>query len=653
MKFPVFDHYVTGTAVPVSALRSSESRGIGEFADLVPFGSLCKKCGIEVIQILPVNDTGFQVSPYSAVSAFALHPVYLRLQDLPGSMAVQEGIDALKSGRYGGERIVFREVLEKKLALCRQIFSAAFSEIEKDGEISRWIENNGWVKIYSVYKCLKQENGETSWVEWPDHTRPSAEEIDGYWNEHRKETLFHAWMQYYLNRQLREAAETLDSIHIALKGDLPILMTEDSADVWMHRSYFRMNIRAGAPPDMFSDEGQNWGFPIYNWENLEKDDLCWWRDRLRQAAKLYHAFRIDHVLGFFRIWGVPEYEESASMGYYVPYQYITHTALESSGFSNERISWLSKAHIHKDEITAALGNSAEEVYPYLRQIENEDLFLFDEKIRGGADIEKLPLAEGVKNAMKTWKKERALVTVEPGRYANAWHFTKSRSYNALQDHERRELHQIIDQAGKTSEKLWEKNGKKILSSMKEETDMLVCAEDLGVVPDCVPRVLRELGILSLKIGFWSRYYHSPGEPFIPVSEYPFESVATLSVHDSFVFREWWERHAEFDERMDFCSAIGIEDISKKPYTVQTALQIIGGFFTANSFLCVLQIQDFFAVDPSLRKPAEEERINTPGTVLEKNWTYRIPETVEELLRNDRFCSSIQKLTSLRRNRRLP
>ena len=180
--------------------------------------------------------------------------------------------------------------------------------------------------------------------------------------------------------------------------------------------------------------------------------------------------------------------------------------------------------------------------------------------------------------------------------------------------------------------------------------MLVCAEDLGVVPNCVPKVLRELGMLSLKIGFWSRDYHAPEEPFIPVGEYPFESVATLSVHDSFVFREWWEQHSNIDERIEFCEALNIEDNAKSPYSPHTAEQILGGFFTSSSFMCILQIQDFFALVPSLRRPVEEERINIPGTVSEWNWTYRIPEPLENLLQNDLLCSRMQKLTSIRRYR---
>lgn len=652
MIFPRFDHYLTGTAVPVSSLHGNESCGIGEFLDLIPFGSLCKKCGIELVQILPINDTGTQRSPYSAVSAFALHPVYIRLQNLPGNEIIESEIEQFKHRFQHKDRVDFEEVLKQKLVLCRRIFEEHIEEIENDGGLGEWITKNPWVKPYSVYKHLKQANGERSWVEWKNSRTMSSPEADTYWQQHRKELLFHPWVQMHLERQLREVTETLGSINIALKGDLPILMIEDSVDVWFHQNYFHLDKRAGAPPDMFSDDGQNWGFPIYNWEQLRKDDYNWWKRRLRQAAKFYHAFRIDHVLGFFRIWTVPEYEESASMGFYIPYKYISEAVLESSGFSRERIAWLSEAHIHGDEIIAALGDKTE-VMPYLRQIGEEELYLFTKQIRGTADIDKLPVSVAAKREMKEWKKNRALIPVESGTYFNAWHLPRTRGYQSLDDHEKRELHQIIDGHRRQSEKVWEKTGKELLSVVQNETDMLVCAEDLGAVPDCVPKVLGELEMLSLKIGFWTRRYDTPGQPFIHVDQYPFRSVATLSVHDSFVFREWWEEVSTDEERISFCEALGITDISKQSYTPKTAEKLIAGFFSSASYVCVLQIQDFFAIDSSLRKQKDAERINIPGTVDEKNWTYRIPKPVEELLQNDLFCSVLRKLTSLRRNRPLP
>lgn len=653
MKFPEFDHYVTGTAIPVSALRTRESCGIGEFLDLIPFAGFCTKCGIEVVQILPINDTGSQISPYSAVSAFALHPVYIRLQNLPGSGRFHEQINALKKRYAGNERLAFEEVLEEKLKLCREIYGAEIDGIEKNRDFNRWIEDNPWVASYSVYKCLKLKNNKRSWTEWTQLGNPSEKDIDDYWNANGEETQFFAWLQYHLERQLREAAETLGSIPVALKGDLPILMSEDSADVWMNRRYFQLNIRAGAPPDMFSDEGQNWGFPIYNWERLEQDDFNWWKRRLRQAAKIYHAFRIDHVLGFFRIWGVPDYEDSASMGYYVPYNYIPYTALEASGFPAERITWLSKAHVFQHEIEDVEESDRETVAGYLNRIGDEDLFRFNNSIRGGADIEALPVSNKTKQILKNWKKNRTLIEVDENLYTNTWHFARSRGWESLDNHERRELQQIIDKAGSSSEKTWEKEGRKILKTLRNETDMLVCAEDLGVIPSCVPKVLRELHLLSLKISFWTRRYHEPEEPFVPVREYPFESVATLSVHDSFVFREWWENASDEKERTGFCEALGIEDISKHPYTPETAEIIIEAFFSSAAYLAILQIQDFFALDSSLRRDVELERINTPGTVLEKNWRYRLPATIEELQQNDNICSAIRKAVTVRSSRKIP
>ena len=273
MKFPQFDNNLTGVAVPVSTLRSEESCGIGEFLDLVPLGSFCKKTGIDLIQILPINDTGTQISPYSALSAYGLHPVYLRLSSLSGSEEFTDEIGGLRDEFEHAERISFEGVLKGKLKVCRNIYKSGFENIKRDEELVRWIEHNPWVKVYAVYKTVKSENEEKHWKEWKNMRDPEQEEVEEYWSSHTKEVLFHAWLQLNLEKQLKEAVDTLSSINVALKGDIPILMNEDSADVWMHRKYFRLDYRAGAPPDMYSDTGQNWGFPIYDWEALEREEF--------------------------------------------------------------------------------------------------------------------------------------------------------------------------------------------------------------------------------------------------------------------------------------------------------------------------------------------------------------------------------------------
>ena len=648
MKFPQFGYNLTGVAVPVSTLRSEESCGIGEFLDLVPLGSFCKKTGIDLIQILPINDTGTQISPYSALSAYALHPVYLRLSSLSGSEEFTDEIDGLRDEFEHTERIPFEGVLKKKLDICRKIYESAFENIKRDEELVRWIEHNPWVKVYGVYKTVKSENDEKHWKEWKKMRDPGLQEVEEYWSSHTKEVLFHAWLQLNLEKQLKQAVDTLSSINIALKGDIPILMNEDSADVWMHRKYFRLDYRAGAPPDMYSDTGQNWGFPIYEWETLEQEEFGWWKGRLNQAEKFFHAFRIDHVLGFFRIWAIPAYEETADMGYYIPYDYLTGTELKERGFSKERITWMSRAHIYEPEITDHLQDHANEAIPYFRRIANENLFLFNDDIRGTADIEALPVSSRTKQTMKHWKKNRTLLSVGKNAFFQSWHFHRTRAYHTLSEEEKTALHELIEKKGSLSEKIWEQNGEKLLSVLKDASDMRVCAEDLGVVPDCVPRVLSKLELYSLKIGFWNREYHKPGQPFVRIKNYPRLSVATLSVHDSQVFRQWWDNEADMDTKREFCTALGLEDLCQKRYTPAAAEKILESFFRSSSEMCILQIQDYFALDADLRRDTEQERINVPGTVSELNWTYRIPVPLEELLDRERLCSIIQKLTTKRR-----
>lgn len=652
MRFPRFSYPPTGTAVPVSAVHSETSLGIGEFLDLIPFGGWCKKCSLDVIQILPVNDTGFQESPYSALSAFALNPVYLRLSEVPGAEDYSGEIKGFSRDRQGAERVDYRGVREFKLSILRKIYTAKSEYLITDPNFLNWLEDNQWVRTYAVFSSLRKENEGRHWKEWDRLSDPRSSDIEAYWSEELTETRFYAWVQFLLERQLKQVSETLASIGVALKGDIPILMQEDSADVWAHRGYFDLSLRAGAPPDMYSYEGQNWGFPVYDWNALKRDDFSWWKSRLFHARRFYNAFRIDHVLGFFRIWAIPAYEEAGGMGYFLPAARISREELEELGFDKERITWLSRAHVYTDEITNRLEDKADEPLPHLKRIGEEELFMFDPDIRGSADIASLDVSDSTKEAMKDWKKNRTLIEIEEDVYSPAWHFTHSRAYHTLSDGERNKLHDLIDKKEKESEKIWERHADELLSMIRETTDMLVCAEDLGVVPQAVPKVLGKLGILSLKILFWTKDYGKPGEPFLPVSLYPFLSVATLSVHDSQVFGLWWREESSEEERKDLCRALGVAPLHSRDYTGDTARHILEGLLSAYSYLCILQIQELLVLDGKKHRPFEEQRINIPGTVRQENWSYRMPLSIEECMRDDLLCSTIRTLAAKRRERSL-
>lgn len=660
MKFPGLDHYMTGVAVPVSALRSEKSIGIGEFADLPLLSRWCRSVGLEVIQILPVNDTGGDSSPYSAVSAFALHPVYTRIGDLPeldqlGSdrARLEKMIEMLRVECEAQKTVRYRHVTEEKTRILREIFRLMGDKTTRSREFSVWVEKNPWVIAYSVFKNLKDVHGQKPWTEWDRHRDPDPAEIAQLWSSgtDREDFLFYAWVQYRLEAQLTAAARALEKDGVYLKGDLPILMNQDSADVWADRRFFRTDYSAGAPPDMFSELGQNWGFPVYDWDTLAAEDYVWWKNRLRQASKFYHAYRIDHVLGFFRIWAVQTKNVSGTMGAFYPSDTITHDDLYAIGFDDGRIVWLSEPHMSGDFLRSRLEAS----FPACRdacfvQLPGEDLYRFSSDIGGERDIIGLGLEPNETEIILDAFRDRALIRLDDETFAPAWKYADCTRFGQLEEDERYRLEGLIAYKAAESEKKWEKMGRRLLGFMKKSSDMLTCAEDLGVIPPSVPTTLESLGILGLRVPRWARRYNTPGEPFIPVTEYAFLTVCAPSVHDTSTLREWWQTDPA---REEFSLAQGVVGKTTATYGPATAQAVMAALMKARSVLVITQIQDFFALDGKLTSddPAAE-RINVPGTYNETNWVYRIPATLEDLEKRDNLNKQISDLTKTRALREL-
>lgn len=658
MKFPGFTHYLTGLAVPVSALRSSDSLGCGEFADLPALAKWSKSVGLEVIQLLPINDTGSQSSPYFALSAFALHPVYLRIQDLPElktdkelSKKIKASISRSRKSLNSSERMDYEGTLNTKQKLARRIFDEHSERIMSSSELAEWIEKNPWVREYAVFRVLKAQNEERGWIEWKSLQHPEPGDIEKRWNQKNlmKEHMYQAWLQMRLEQQMTAAVNRLDEMDVFLKGDLPILMNEDSADVWAHPDIFITRLRAGAPPDMFSADGQNWGFPIYDWDTLAEQDYGWWKDRLQQAEKFYHAYRIDHVLGFFRIWAIPETNRLGTLGYFYPSAFIAQEELRHHGLDNARIRWLAEPHISGDQIREAFGESADNIISStFTRIFDQDLFTFSSKVQGEKAFDSLEISTEQKQILRDWFKDRALIEVADGVYSPSWTFRDCSRYQMLSDHEKNAMEHLVSSHANRSEALWEETGRRLLSFMSSSVQMLTCAEDLGAIPDCVPSVLGELGILSLRIPRWSRNWDAPGQPYYALEDYPALSVCTPSVHDTSTTREWWEREGE---REGFWYSLGFTDPCPEHFDAETAARVYSRLLDANSQLCMFQIQDLFALEPGLRQEdAAQERINIPGTLNDFNWTYRIPVDVASLHEYKLLNQRIRELTGPRAER---
>ncbi|MDR3343786.1 MAG: 4-alpha-glucanotransferase [Treponema sp.] len=653
-----------GVVVPVGALRGEKSIGVGEFPDLIAFAGLCKKMGIGLIQLLPVNDTGYESSPYSALTAFALHPLYLRIGDLPEVALVKGNLFVGKieeiGKKFGNEpRFSYQGLLRAKMNLLREIYTANENSIadkaKKGGSLALWINKNSWVKEYAVYRRLKEANGEKSWKEWTSHSTVTAADIDALWKDTalRGEHLFWVWVQEALDTQFHKVATALAELGILLEGDLPILMNEDSCDVWANPAYFNLGLSAGAPPDMYSPAGQNWGFPTYNWQVQSKDAYGWWKRRLQAAEKYYHAYRIDHVLGFFRIWASRREDNSSVLGRYDPYLPVTQKDLEDLGFDDGRIRWISRPHIPTGEVWDSLKDSGgmdpgtvaaevEQVFTKaLDRIGKEELWLFKDSIRGEKDIEALGLHPAATVYLRGVWGNRLFLEYEKGTYSPVWYYRDSRGYASLAEGERNALDELLEKQRQDSEEKWETEGKQLLKVLTTSSSMIPCAEDLGAVPDCVPRVLTSLKILGLRVVRWFRAWDKEGQPYIPFEAYPELSVCTPSVHDSSTLREWWDREA--DQHV-FSGFIGVPSLPKV-YNPGTAKIILQKIVAATSRYRVFQIQDLLHL--SLKWYAQDsasERINVPGTTNDFNWTYRLPGTIADIAQDEELVRAVAALT---------
>jgi 4-alpha-glucanotransferase len=311
-----------GICFPLFSIHSEKSCGIGEYLDILPLIDWCKEIGMDVIQLLPLNDTGLGTSPYSSISAYALNPIHISLTALPGLNQVADYQDKLSKIQYWNQtlRVKHHIVRELKFAFLRDYFQAAFPEIARSQEYQNFLEEHSWLEPYALFKALKEVHFWKNWEDWPIPLKsPSANSYLELLREYKQPCDFHMFLQYICWKQLEKVKERASEQKINLKGDIPILIGRDSADVWHYRHFFLLHMAAGAPPDMYTKDGQYWGFPVYDWEELEKHNYNWWKQRLSHASHLYHLYRIDHIVGFFRLWTIP-LGKPAREGSYIPAQ---------------------------------------------------------------------------------------------------------------------------------------------------------------------------------------------------------------------------------------------------------------------------------------------------------------------------------------------
>ncbi len=687
------DNRLTGVSVPLGALYSEKHPCIGEYPSLSEFALFCKKSGLKIIQLLPLNDTGTQSSPYSGLSAFALHPIYISLADIAEFEQTYNENENFKKkydgfiSQYGFKnRYDYDGILNTKISLLQEIFynTKTYKDGKADENLAKWIKSNQWVKTYAVYKNLKWNYMQASWKTWLENDRQKTpEQILELWNTKAflKEHLFYAWCQFIAEKQFTDAVKTVHENGILLKGDMPILMNEDSCDAWANPEFFIQKLRAGSPSDGENPQGQSWGFPIYNWKELKEDNYSWWVNRLKCASKFYDAYRLDHILGFFRIWAVPEDDVNALNGHTEPYAAIKKNALYEAGFDDDRIRWLSQSHIPTSVIEDITWNH-EAAHSILKlfcdKLEGEELWLFKKNIHGSTQIAQTSLKqfctaeaeEKIKQVLISYWSNRTLLEVSKNKFVPIWTYGQSVSWNSLNEKEKKLLQDMFSALDKKNESLWKKQANEIFSAVTDSIKMTACGEDLGVGIKCVPETMLNHKILGLRVVRWSRFWDKEKQPYVPFKDYTPLSVVTTSVHDSSTIREWWDESlckegglTVFEDKTDgtsdkgngaknngdadknaFTEENGTSNSETGDFSPEIAFELLKKCSESASVWYIVPLQDFLYLNKKYwLSDSKDERINVPGTVNGFNWTYRMPVSIEELCADSELTSQINKI----------
>ncbi|MFZ4561192.1 MAG: 4-alpha-glucanotransferase [Saprospiraceae bacterium] len=642
-----------GVAVPVFSLRSSQSLGVGEFRDLEKMADWARKTGLKVLQILPVNDTSVGYTwtdsyPYSAISVFALHPLYLALDAIPGAEQIlgKKPIETERQRLNAGETVDYDAVIRLKLDWSRKIYDVQAPEFLSSSPFQEFFEaNRHWLEPYAVFCYLRDKYGTADFSAWGEHAVYSPALLrqlaDPAAPEYRDIAFFY-FQQFYLDQQLFQAANYARKLGVVLKGDLPIGIYRHSVDAWVAPSLYNMSGQAGAPPDPFSDNGQNWGFPTYNWEEMAKDNYLWWRQRMQALSRYFDAYRIDHILGFFRIWEIPVAQVEGMMGRFRPAIPVRREEFAARGifFDAERFC---RPYITWAMLEGLFDSDAE----WVKQTFFEEVTYHSYAFKAGLDTQRKVEAffEQPQYAERAALKPllfrlfaEVLFFEEPGSEGQAFHpridFPATRSFQVLAPEQQERLRALHhDYFYQRQEVFWRTEAMKKLPALKKATNMLICGEDLGMVPACVPGVMRELGILSLEI---QRMSKNPATEFLKEGDIPYLSVTSPSTHDMSPIRAWWEESSREQIRRFYQEEL--RHIGEPPFYCEpfVAQAILRQHFKWHNILTVIPLQDLLAMSGPLRRENPyEERINVPANP-KHYWRYRMHLSVEALLEAEEF-----------------
>lgn len=653
-----------GVAIPVFSLRSKKGFGIGEFYDLKLMVDWAVVTGQKMIQTLPINDTilyhsNYDSYPYNAVSVYALHPVYLHLE------AVGKVKDPDRKAYYAAKKKVlnaksfadYQVVMDLKWSYLREVYAESGSKVLKSPEFKAFFaRNKAWLVSYAVFSYLRDLYGTPEFGSWPDYNvydKERIEQLASAGSECYADIAFFYFLQYHLDKQLTEVHAYARSRGICIKGDIPIGVSPRSVDAWVEPENFITTKQAGAPPDDFSVTGQNWGFPTYNWERMEQDNYNWWRNRFRKLAEYFDAYRIDHILGFFRIWEIPQDAVWGLTGSFHPSLPFTVKELESKGVHWDEERYL-KPYLREHVLQSVFGRYTEEAMREYFDQDGWQNFRFKPAFDTQKKVEQHFASLGYNFSTKDvlirdglYQLHCEVLFLRDSRQPDKFHprisMHSAATFRDLPETTRRILDSIyVDYYYHRHNEFWKQQALKKLPALLSSTDMLVCGEDLGMVPDSVPEVMQQLEILSLEI---QRMPKKPHHEFAMPCDAPYLSVCTTSTHDMNPLRAWWLEDKTVTQRF-YNRALGLQGPAPDECEPWIAERIVNQHLESNAMWIILPWQDWMAIDARYtHENPHSERINVPSNPR-NFWCYRMHIQLEELLKaNDINQHILQLITA--------
>jgi len=644
-----------GTAIPVFSLRSEEDFGVGDFYDIRKMVDWCELTGQKILQVLPINDTTktktwIDSYPYSANSSFALHPMYLRLE-MAGRLK-----DSKRMARYAeiarklneSQAVDYEAVNNVKEEYMRELYAERSKSLIRKSDYKKFVEaNKNWLKPYAAWRVLRDIYDTPDSSKWGRYAKYDEDIVENFCNEHSEEIGFFYFLQYHLDKQLKDVCDYAHQHGVILKGDIPIGVGRDSVDAWKNTILFNMDSQAGAPPDDFSVYGQNWGFPTYNWEEMSRDGFSWWKNRFRKMADYFDAYRIDHILGFFRIWQIPLDAVHGLLGYFNPaLPYSPEELRNSYDF------WINPDVQCRPRIMEwMLGDFFHDKTEYAKhtflEYESDGCYRLKEFVDSQKKVSSyfsvLPETEENKNlsAALMGLLDDVLFIEDP--YKKGYYHPRitaqfTYQYRMLSEYEKCTFDRLYnDFYYRRHNEFWKGKALWKLPPIIYSTPMLSCAEDLGMIPDCVPEVMSELQILSLEI---QRMPKDTGAEFGDTWHYPYHSVCTTSTHDMKGIRGWWEENRTAAQHYynNVLHESGAAPFYAEPWICDKILEL---HLESPSMFCIIPLQDWLSADGILRRnnPAEEQ-INEPSNP-KHYWRYRMHLSLEELLSQKAFNSALR------------